>query len=398
LSLGLYVHWPFCRSRCPYCDFNAHVWRRIDQAAWREALLSELRHARRAFDPAPVSSLFFGGGTPSLMPPSTVGAVLATAAELWGFTEDVEITLEANPGSAEAARFQAYAAAGVNRISVGVQSLRDAALAGLGRRHSAAEARAAVAMAQDAAGRVSLDLITARPGQGRGEWEDELGEALALGTEHLSVYQLTFEPGTPFERLRARGAMHPLGETESADIYRITGRMTAAAGLAAYEVSNHAREGAACRHNLLYWRGGDWIGIGPGAHGRPRVGGRRVASEAVSDPATWLQSVSVHGHGLCGAPEPVPSAVEAEEYLMMALRLSEGGLVARYRSLGGSPPCRGRVDGVAAGGWLVGRDGGWVASPKGRLVLDGVLRELAVEEQVGEAQSPPTGDKGCPAA
>lgn len=379
MALGFYVHWPFCRSRCPYCDFNAHVWRDIDQPAWRDALLSELGHAASVFDRVPVESVFFGGGTPSLMPPATAGAILAAVDRHWGFSADAEITLEANPGSSEAARFRGYASAGVNRISIGVQSLRDDALRALGRTHTADEARRAVAMAQEAVPRSSLDLITARPGQTVESWELELSESLELGTEHLSIYQLTFEPGTPFTALRDLGRMRPLGEEAAVEIFERTAALTEAAGLPAYEISNHARPGAESRHNLIYWRAGDWIGIGPGAHGRPRRAGRRFATESVRDPAQWLAAVSERGHALVGEPASMGSEMEAQEYLLMALRLAEGLLLERYRDLRGRPLPGSRIEALEAAGLLIVRAGRLFATAKGRLVLDRMVRDLDLD-------------------
>ena len=376
MGLAIYVHWPFCRSRCPYCDFNAHVWREVDQPAWRQALVRELRHAAAVFDPAPVASVFFGGGTPSLMPPATVGAVLAAVAESWPLTESPEITLEANPGSAAEDRFREYAAAGVNRISVGVQSLRDPALRWLGRTHDAAGARRAVAMAMAAVPRVSLDLITARPGQSVDAWVEELEEALALATEHLSIYQLTFEPGTPFDRLRREGRITPTADGVAAEILARTGEVTAAAGRPAYEISNHARPGAESRHNLIYWRGGDWIGVGPGAHGRPRRHGRRVATETLRDPAAWLAAVRERGHGLAGEWEPLADAVQAQEYLLTALRLSEGVDPARYRALAGRELPADRITLLAGEGLLRSSAGRLQATDRGWLLLDRLVREL----------------------
>ena len=376
MALGIYVHWPFCRSRCPYCDFNAHVWRDIDQPAWREALLSELRHAAAEFDRPPVESVFFGGGTPSLMPPATVSAILELIAASWGLIEEAEITLEANPGSSEAARFRAYAEAGVNRISVGVQSLRNDVLSALGRTHTAEEARRAVRMAQEAVPRSSLDLITARPGQTVEAWETELAEALTLRTEHLSIYQLTFEPGTPFTSLRDLGRIRPLDEGTAAEIYEHTAEQTAAAGLPAYEVSNHARPGAESRHNLIYWRGDDWIGVGPGAHGRPRRSGRRIATEAIRDPAAWLAAISKGGHGLARMPEDICADTEAQEYVLMALRLAEGLSLERFREIRGRPLPPDRIEELAMGGLLSVRGDRLSATDQGRLLLNRIVEVL----------------------
>ena len=298
-GFGVYVHWPFCLAKCPYCDFNSHVSRSVDQAAWAAALVAEAAHMRRLTGPRPADSVFFGGGTPSLMQPETVGAVLAAIDRLWGLAADAEITLEANPTSVEAGRFAGYAAAGVNRVSLGVQALDDRALRALGRRHSAAEARAAFEIARARFARVSFDLIYARTGQTPAAWQAELGRALDMAVDHLSLYQLTIEPGTRFGELFERGRLHVPADDAAADMYAITQALTEAAGLPAYEVSNHARPGAESRHNLVYWRYGDYAGIGPGAHGRISAadGGRR-ATETVRDPAAWLARSAAEGHAI----------------------------------------------------------------------------------------------------
>lgn len=376
LTDGIYVHWPFCKARCPYCDFNAHVWQEVDHLRWRNAILAELRHAHQRFDASAIDSVFFGGGTPSLMRPATIAAIVETIDDLWGFANTPEVTLEANPTSSEADHFRAYADAGVNRISVGAQSLRDRDLRALGRNHTAEEALAAFAIAADAVPRVSFDLISARPGQNPADWRVELQEALAVGATHLSIYQLTIEPGTRFADLRDRGRLTPLDEGVAAEIYEITAELTGAAGLPAYEISNHARPDEESRHNLLYWRGQNWIGIGPGAHGRPRRGGRRLATRAVRDPAAWIAAVETTGHGFAEDPREIAGPEEAEEYLMMALRLREGASLARFGQLAGRPLPPEPLDLATGAGLLRERDGRMVATLQGWLVLDAVLREL----------------------
>ena len=317
--LALYVHWPFCVSKCPYCDFNSHVRAQIDQQAWREALLADLAHEARETQRARLGSVFFGGGTPSLMPPETVAAILAAAERAWGFEDGIEITLEANPSSVEAARFAALASAGVNRVSLGVQALDDAALRFLGRAHDVSEALGALHTAQRAFDRVSFDLITARPGQTLAEWEAELTQALGFGTEHLSLYQLTIEPGTRFATEAAAGRLVLPDPDAAADLFEATRAITMAAGLPAYEVSNHARPGAESRHNLSYWRYTGYAGIGPGAHGRR--GG--LATMRHRKPENWLAAIARNGHGI-QAEEALDARAQATEALVMGLRLSEG--------------------------------------------------------------------------
>lgn len=317
--LALYVHWPFCVSKCPYCDFNSHVRESVDQQAWRDALLADLAHEAAALPGRTLGSIFFGGGTPSLMPPSTVAAILDAAQTHWTPAPDIEITLEANPSSVEAARFADLAAAGINRVSLGLQSLDDAALAFLGRAHSVAESLRALDTAQAHFGRVSVDLIYALPDQSLAAWERELTRALAFGTEHLSLYQLTIEPGTRFATEAAQGRLTiPDGDT-AADLFEMTRAMTAAVGLPAYETSNHARLGAESRHNLTYWRYGDYAGVGPGAHGR-RDG---LATQRRRKPENWLSAVARNSHGL-EVEEPLAPHDRASEALVMGLRLREG--------------------------------------------------------------------------
>ncbi|MGQ9364778.1 radical SAM family heme chaperone HemW [Azospirillum sp. ST 5-10] len=327
-GFGIYVHWPFCLSKCPYCDFNSHVRERVDHQAWRGALLRELDHYAGATAGRRVTSVFFGGGTPSLMEPATAQAVLDRIAARWPLAEGLEVTLEANPTSVEAGRFRAFRAAGVNRVSLGIQALDDTALQALGRRHSAAEALGAIALAARTFDRFSFDLIYARPGQGVAAWEAELGRALDFAVGHLSLYQLTIEEGTAFHPLHARGELVLPDEEVAGDLYEATQARLAAAGLPAYEISNHARPGEECRHNLTYWRYGDYVGVGPGAHGRLTLDGGKVATRAHRAPEVWLDRVARHGHG-AHAPEPVAVADRGAELLMMGLRLAEG--VARAR-------------------------------------------------------------------
>jgi oxygen-independent coproporphyrinogen-3 oxidase len=329
-DLAIYVHWPFCLSKCPYCDFNSHVRDSVDHARWRTALLTELDHYADRTPGRTVTSIFFGGGTPSLMAPETAAAVINRINTRWLVAADLEITLEANPSSVESARFASLAAAGVNRVSLGVQALDDASLSFLGRRHNAAEAMDALAVAKRHFARVSFDLIYARPGQTVAAWRAELARALAEDTEHLSVYQLTIEEGTNFATLAARGELIVPDEDTQVALYETTQEMMSAAGLPAYEISNHACPGAECRHNLTYWRYGDYAGIGPGAHGRLTVDGRKVATRAHRAPEIWLDRVAAKGHG---AHEDVPISMEErrDELLMMGLRLTEGVTRARLR-------------------------------------------------------------------
>ena len=324
--------------KCPYCDFNSHSLRgEIDELGYVEALLRDLDwELAREPESRPISSAFFGGGTPSLMPPALAGALIEQAQRLWGLAPDAEITLEANPTSYEAGKFADFRAAGVNRVSLGVQSLHDDALAFLGREHSAAEAMAALESAQGLFGRVTFDLIYARPRQSAEAWEAELARALAFGTEHLSLYQLTIEPGTGFAGAVARGRLTPMDPDEAADLFVQTQEQTRAAGLPAYEISNHARPGAESHHNLTYWRYQDYLGIGPGAHGRITVRGSKRATRQLRNPGRWLDAVEARGHGTEESARLAPEA-RGEEMLMMGLRLSEGIDMNRYQALKGRP-------------------------------------------------------------
>lgn len=373
--LALYVHWPFCVSKCPYCDFNSHVRESVDQAVWREALLADLQHEAGLLPGRPVSSIFFGGGTPSLMPPETVAAVIAAAEAAWGLADDCEITLEANPNSVEVANFAALASAGVNRVSIGVQSFDPQILEFLGRAHSGDEARRAIAAAQKHFARVSFDLIYARPGQSIGQWEAELNDALAFGTGHLSLYQLTIEPGTRFATLAAKGDLViPDGDT-AADLFDATQAMTRAAGLPRYEVSNHARPGEESRHNLTYWRYGDYAGVGPGAHGR-RLG---EATERHKKPENFVSAVERNGHGL-KVEADLPAHERATEAMLMGLRLTEGIDLARVEARSGLGRAAfvdaGAVARLAAQGLIV-QDGDRLAvTDDGILLLDSILSEV----------------------
>ena len=327
--LALYIHWPFCLAKCPYCDFNSHVRDRTDMAAWTQALLADLRHEAALTQGRPLSSIFFGGGTPSLMPPVLVETLLREAEAVWGFAPDIEITLEANPSSVEAANFAALAATGINRVSLGLQALDDTTLKFLGRLHDVNESLAALDLAQRHFGRVSFDLIYARPDQSAAQWEAELKRALAFGTGHLSLYQLTIEPGTRFATLVREGKLTPLDDDQSADLFTLTRELTASAGLPAYETSNHARSGEEGRHNLTYWRYQDYVGIGPGAHGR-RLGAATVRHKK---PENFLRAVSEQAHGIAEV-RPLPRADQAMEAVLMGLRLTEGiepeALAARF--------------------------------------------------------------------
>jgi putative oxygen-independent coproporphyrinogen III oxidase len=322
-ALAVYIHWPFCRSKCPYCDFNSHVRDGTDEARWTRALMQDLQHQAELTAGRAVGSVFFGGGTPSLMPPATVGKLLDEVRSHWAVLPDVEITIEANPNSAEADRFRAFAAAGANRLSLGVQALDPAALRLLGRAHDREEAIAAIEYARTTFPRFSFDLIYARPGQSVAAWRRELDEALALVGEHLSLYQLTIEPGTAFATLARRGELALLEEDSTAALFEMTQERLAAAGLPAYEISNHARPGAECRHNLAYWRYQDYTGIGPGAHGRLTLGGTKYATRQYRLPEKWLAAVETNGTGI-EETAAIERETAIEEMLMMGLRLVEG--------------------------------------------------------------------------
>lgn len=379
MALALYIHWPFCLAKCPYCDFNSHVRASVDQEAWRAALLADLAHEASLSPSGTVGSIFFGGGTPSLMPPETVAALIGAAERHWGLSPDVEITLEANPSSVEANRFADLAAAGVNRVSLGLQSLDDRALQFLGRLHDASEGLGALETAQRHFRRVSFDLIYARPGQTEETWREELSRALGFGTGHLSLYQLTIEPGTRFATDARQGRLVELDDDLAADLYAVTQELTEASGLPAYEVSNHARAGEESRHNLTYWRYGDYLGVGPGAHGR-RAG---FATLRHKKPENWLESVSRSGHGIARETH-LSTAEQASEALLMGLRLREGVDLAEIGTRFGFDPLslldRSKLDLHCRLG-LVRRQGHQVAvTGQGMPLLDALLADLVSPE------------------
>jgi oxygen-independent coproporphyrinogen-3 oxidase len=372
------VHWPFCASKCPYCDFNSHVRAGgIEEARFLRAYLRELEHWAGLAPGRVVGSIFFGGGTPSLMSPHTVGAILDAIGGLWSLEAGAEITLEANPSSVEAGRFRGYRAAGINRVSLGVQSLDDGQLRALGRLHTVEEARGAIDIARRAFDRFSFDLIYARPGQALEAWRAELSEALALADRHLSLYQLTIEQGTPFAELHARGKLRVPDADSSRALYDLTQEMTERAGLPAYEISNHAAPGEESRHNLLYWRYGEYAGIGPGAHGRVVADGTRRATVAVRGPEAWAARVEAEGHGIAESTA-LTRAEEADEALLMGLRLGEGIDLDRLGALTGFAPSPAAVAELARLG-LIERCGTdrLRATAEGRIVLDEVVLRLA---------------------
>ncbi|WP_313136706.1 radical SAM family heme chaperone HemW [Paracoccus jeotgali] len=374
-GFALYVHWPFCTSKCPYCDFNSHVAGQIDQQRWARAYRSEIARIGAATPRRVLNSIFFGGGTPSLMQPETVSAVIEAARAAWPFANDIEISLEANPGSADAARFRGYADAGVTRLSLGVQALNDADLRRLGRMHSVAEARAAFDLAKAAFDRVSFDLIYARQDQGAAAWRAELREAVAMAVDHLSLYQLTIEQGTVFGARHAAGQLRGLPEDDlAADMYFETQEVLAGFGMPAYEVSNHAAAGSESRHNLTYWRQGDWAGVGPGAHGRLTLSEGRYATVAEQAPGAWLKQVEQQGAG--DVVRELQTANDAAtEYLLMSMRLTEGMDLARYRAGGGRLDAA-RVAQLVDDGLLSISADRAVATAAGRPLLNYVLRQM----------------------
>ncbi|MGI9413043.1 MAG: radical SAM family heme chaperone HemW [Hyphomicrobiales bacterium] len=379
IGFGIYVHWPFCKAKCPYCDFNSHVRHGgLDQDRFAAGLVRELETMAARTPGRRVTSVFFGGGTPSLMTADTVETVLSAIAALWPVEPDAEITLEANPTSVEAARFRDYRAAGVNRVSIGVQSLDDRALKFLGRQHTSDEAMEAVTLAREVFARVSFDLIYGRPGQTGAGWRDELGAALAHAPDHLSLYQLTIEPDTTFAALHEAGSLAMPDDDHLAALYDGTAELCAGRGLTAYEVSNYALDGAESRHNLVYWRYGEYAGVGPGAHSRLAEGRGRTAIETVKHPETWLAAVAERGAGHAGERRLSPEEC-ADEMLLMGLRLSEGVDLDRYAVMGGRRPGQQKLADLAGLGLIEVRAGGQHihATAKGRLVLNAVIAELS---------------------
>ena len=379
--LALYIHWPFCVSKCPYCDFNSHVREQVDIEQWRAALLADMAHEATVLPGRTLGSIFFGGGTPSLMPPALVETLIEQARQHWRFTDDIEITLEANPSSVEAERFADLARAGVNRVSLGLQALDDATLGFLGRAHSVDESLRALGTAQQHFARVTFDLIYARPGQSLDQWDAELRRALSFGTGHVSLYQLTIEPGTRFETLVRRGDLVPADDDHCADLFDLTRSVTSEAGLAAYEISNHARTGEQSRHNLTYWRYGDYAGIGPGAHGRRGS----LATERHRKPENYLTAIQRNGHGL-SIERPLDPATKATEALLMGLRLGEGIDLDRIAVQSGVSASR-LVDDTAADRLttlgLIEREGQRVTvTERGMPLLDAILAEIVAIEPV----------------
>ncbi|SIS51187.1 oxygen-independent coproporphyrinogen-3 oxidase [Roseivivax lentus] len=378
-GFGLYVHWPFCEAKCPYCDFNSHVTRKVDHARWRRAFLSEIARVSAETGPRVLSSIFFGGGTPSLMPPDLVGDIVTAACAAWTPANDLEVTLEANPRSVEANRFEGFRDGGVNRISMGLQALNDHDLRQLGRLHSVAEAKAAFDVARSVFHRISFDLIYARQSQSEEDWRRELSEALEMAADHLSLYQLTIEPGTAFWERDRRGALPGLpDEDRAADMYEITQELCDAAGLPAYEVSNHAQPGSESRHNLIYWRYGDYVGIGPGAHGRLGSGDGRIATEAWRNPGAWLDAAEA-GDGT-RITNPVPRDEQATECLMMGLRLREGLLLQRLQALDPRVASARARAALQEDGLIWERDGQVGATDRGRLLLNSVVGALLPDQ------------------
>jgi len=377
-AFGVYVHWPFCLSKCPYCDFNSHVRHvAIDEGRFANAFAREIETTAARIGQREVSSIFLGGGTPSLMRPQTVGAILDAIGRHWHVADDVEVTLEANPTSVEATRFAGYRAAGVNRVSLGVQAMDDASLKMLGRLHSAKEAMDAVAIARGAFERYSFDLIYARPDQTPGMWADELSRAIGEAAEHLSLYQLTIEEGTPFFGLHAAGKLKTPDEALGRALYDVTQEICCGHGLPAYEISNHARPGAECRHNLVYWRGQEYAGIGPGAHGRLDVNGIRHATATDKRPEAWLMRVETNGHGLITDDE-LNRVERGDEFLLMGLRLAEGIDPRRYTAISGRPLDPGRIALLREeGAIIVDDDGRLRVTQDGFPVLDAVVADLA---------------------
>ncbi|MDF1631627.1 radical SAM family heme chaperone HemW [Mycoplana sp. MJR14] len=377
-GFGVYVHWPFCAAKCPYCDFNSHVRHQpVDQDRFVAAFLAEMETMRRLTGPRTVTSIFMGGGTPSLMQPSTVDAILSGIARHWHMPGGIEITMEANPSSVEAERFRGYRAAGVNRVSLGVQALNDRDLKFLGRLHDVEDALKAIRLAREIFPRMSFDLIYARPNQTVAEWDAELKQAVSYAVDHLSLYQLTIEEGTPFYGLHKAGKLVVPDGEQSAILYEATQEITAREGMLAYEVSNHARPGAESRHNLTYWRYGDYVGIGPGAHGRLSAGDAKIATATERHPETWLGRVEAEGHGMVDR-EVLALSEQADELLLMGLRLTEGVDLARWQALAGRGPDPDREQFLIDHGFIERLGNSRLrCTPAGMLILDAVVADLA---------------------
>jgi len=376
-GFAVYVHWPFCLAKCPYCDFNSHVRATPpDEARFVQAFAREIAHRAELTPKRQVRSIFFGGGTPSLMSPRTVGAILDMIAKAWRIEPNAEITLEANPTSVEAGRFRGYQGAGVNRVSIGVQALNDADLRALGRRHTVAEAIAALETAKAIFPRMSFDLIYARVGQSEKDWRAELERAMKLATEHVSLYQLTIEPDTIFERLWRAGKLALPDDELGRALFDATQEIAEKYGMPAYETSNHARAGAESRHNLVYWRYGDYVGIGPGAHGRIAVGRTRRAQATEKHPEMWLAQVESEGHGLI-SDDPLSQEEQSDEYLLMGLRLREGIDIHRYEAISGRRLSRSQIESLEADGFVTESGGRIMVTPMGAPLLDTIVADLA---------------------
>ncbi|MDC7260409.1 radical SAM family heme chaperone HemW [Shinella sp. HY16] len=377
-GFGIYVHWPFCAAKCPYCDFNSHVRHQpVDQPRFVQAFLKEMATMRRLTGSRSVTSIFMGGGTPSLMAPETVDAILNGIARHWHVPDGIEITMEANPSSVEADRFRGYRAAGVNRVSLGVQALNDRDLKFLGRLHDVADALKAIRLARDIFPRMSFDLIYARPNQSVEDWDRELKEAVSYAVDHLSLYQLTIEEGTPFYGLHKAGKLVVPDGEQSAVLYEATQEITEREGMPAYEVSNHARPGSESRHNLTYWRYGDYVGIGPGAHGRLTTGGAKIATATERRPEGWLELVEAEGHGMVDQ-ELLEREAQADELLLMGLRLKEGIDLVRWQALSGRDPDPDREQFLIEHGFIERLGNSRLrCTPAGMLILDAVVADLA---------------------
>ncbi len=377
-GFGIYIHWPFCAAKCPYCDFNSHVRTSVDQSRWLSAIRLELKNNAIRTKGRTVNTIFFGGGTPSLMEPETVAGIIKEIAKLWVLALDIEISLEANPTSVEAQKFSDFRKAGINRISMGIQSLRNDDLKALGRMHSVNEARKAFDIAKDNFKRVSFDLIYARQGQSKFNWENELKEASSMAVDHLSLYQLTIEDGTRFGDLYERGNLKGMpNDSLAADMYDITQEITLQNDMPAYEISNHAIEGAESRHNLIYWRYGDYIGVGPGAHGRISENGNKIATTTIENPENWLRGVELNGTSTID-DEVINHIDQASEYLMMSLRLIEGVDMERYKKISGVALDNKLIDKNIENGLIKVINNNLIATQRGRIILNTLIKDLLI--------------------